>query len=411
MTKKQHPADTIVTNIITQIEEGLAKPEDWTAPWHRGTAGGPAINATTGRAYTGINTLLLGMASLGRETNKWASFKQWKAKGAQVRKGEKGTMICFYSTMEKETGNVINGEPEVTNIPFLKVYSVFNADQVEGFEDPDAIKPEDMPNEAQPLDAAEAFVLASGAIIHHQGGSAFYDRRADEITMPERARFMTMGDASATENYYSTLLHELTHWTGAKHRLDRVKGDRFGDPKYAFEELVAELGAAFLCRHLRISSAPRLDHAQYLASWLKCLKEQPRALFRAAAHAQRAVDFLDTLASDQGERVPAVASTPKPAPATPEPVPAECRHYFRFTLYDGSEVRDFVDIRRGRGVLDDLDALIAKHKAVDYAPADRKRPGIPPSLTATEPTQAGLQLVIPGAEKRPSPKAKQLELF
>jgi antirestriction protein ArdC len=119
--------------------------------------------------------------------------------------------------------------------------------------------------------------------------------------MPDPDRFRAVADASATQTYYATLLHELTHWTGAPKRLDRLTYCRFGDPEYAFEELVAELGSVFLCRHLHIASAPRADHARYLASWLKCLKAHPRALFKAAALAQQAVDYLEDKAASEDQ--------------------------------------------------------------------------------------------------------------
>ena len=283
----------ITQSIIDAIEAG-ATADKWQAPWHRGTAEGMPVNAITGNEYSGINVLIFGMAGLRFETNEWATFNQWKNAGTPVKKGERGTKFVYYSTFNKETGNVVNGEPEIAAIPFLKVYTAFNADQVEGREANSGR--EALPDLVERQAQADRFIAATGADIHHGGARAFYRPLTDEIHMPSRERFRQVGETSPTEGYYSTLLHELTHWTGAKHRLDRLNmGARFGDNAYAFEELIAELGAAFLCRKLRISTAPREDHAQYLDSWLKALKANPKYLFKAAAAAQKAVEHLDGL--------------------------------------------------------------------------------------------------------------------
>ena len=294
--KRDVPAE-IVQSIIEQIEQGLANPNDYVVPWHRRTSEGGPMNAITGDRYKGINTLVLSLSALPFETNRWATFKQWKAAGASVKKGSKGAKICFYSSVEREVAADGNAEPETKHVRFLKTYTVFNADQVEGWEDPAASEELVLPCEGKRIEAADAFVRASGAKIRHEGGRAFYSLGTDAITMPDPDRFRAVADASATQTYYATLLHELTHWTGAPKRLDRLTHCRFGDPEYAFEELVAELGSVFLCRHLHIASAPRADHARYLASWLKCLNAHPRALFKAAALAQQAVDYLEDKAA------------------------------------------------------------------------------------------------------------------
>jgi len=157
------------------------------------------------------------------------------------------------------------------------------------------------PDLTERLAGAETVIANTGAIIRHGGARAYYDRIADSVTMPDRWRFMNTETSTATQGYYSTLLHELTHWTGSKDRLDRIKGKRFGDENYAFEELVAELGASFLCAHLGIENEPRLDHAQYIENWLQVLKNDKQAIFSAASYASKAMNYiinakLDTMA-------------------------------------------------------------------------------------------------------------------
>jgi antirestriction protein ArdC len=184
------------------------------------------------------------------------------------------------------------GETAERNIAFLKSYTVFNAQQIEGL--PEHYYPKAKTVEAAEvmprIAHAEAFAQATGAKITHGGAKAFYMPSADRVQMPP---FESFRDATA---YYATLIHELTHWTKHPKRLDRDFGrKRFGDQGYAMEELVAELGAAFLCADLDLSPEPRPDHASYIASWLKVLREDKRAIFTAASHAQRAADYLHGL--------------------------------------------------------------------------------------------------------------------
>jgi antirestriction protein ArdC len=143
----------------------------------------------------------------------------------------------------------------------------------------------------------EAFVKATGVRIQEGVPEACYRRGLDFIQMPQSVWFIGSKTSTPTQAYYATLLHELTHWTGAPHRLDREFGKRFGDHAYAFEELVAELGAAFLCSAFRIANAPRPDHASYLAGWLSVLKDDPRAIFTASSKAQEAIEYLGSIAT------------------------------------------------------------------------------------------------------------------
>jgi antirestriction protein ArdC len=142
------------------------------------------------------------------------------------------------------------------------------------------------------MPAVDAFIAATGAVIRHGGGRACYIPATDEIRMPERAAFTGSATSSAEESYYATLLHELTHWTGPVHRCGRDLSGRFGSDAYAMEELIAELGSAFLCGELGIAAVPRSDHAQYLAHWLAVLKADKRAIFTAASKASEAIGFL-----------------------------------------------------------------------------------------------------------------------
>jgi antirestriction protein ArdC len=275
----------VTDTIAAQIAAG-ASGADLVMPWHAAKGGMP-VNATSGHEYRGVNVLnLWAMGTIhGFASSQWATYKQWQAAGAQVRKGAKGAVVVYYSTFTRadaETG-------EDRAIPFLRHSHVFNADQVEGWTKAPVVV---RPALAQRLDAAEAFAAATGATIEHGGARAFYAPSRDLIQMPDRDTFRDTPTSSATEGYYSTLFHELAHWTGHDSRLARTKGKRYGDAAYAFEELIAELGAAFTCARLGITNAPRLDHAQYIASWLQGIKDDPRALFRAASDAAKAADWL-----------------------------------------------------------------------------------------------------------------------
>lgn len=282
---KTNQIDAIVSRIIEQIESGIA-------PWHKPWAGGSAsyampVNAVTGKTYKGVNVLSLWSKEM--PVSQWATFKQWQDKGEMVRKGEKGTVIVFWSTFEREK----DGEKE--EIPFLKTSFVFNRSQLQSW-DAMAETPVSKPSMVEALANADTFVTRTGANINHNGnGRAFYRQADDAIYMPKPDTFTGTETQSATESYYATLLHELAHWTGAEKRLNRVKGKRFGDHAYAVEELIAEMSAAFMCAELGIADAPRPDHAAYLANWLGVIKETPRFLITAASMASKACDYLKEL--------------------------------------------------------------------------------------------------------------------
>jgi antirestriction protein ArdC len=277
---------TITDKIVAAIEAGAG---DFVMPWHRKKGGRKPKNVLSGNHYQGINSLALWVEAQGNgfSSNLWGTYRQWAEKGAQVKKGAKASHVVFYKEIELETEQ----EDEERTRLFARATPVFNADQVDGWIDPEpvalgAVAPVDS------LPAAESFIAATGANIVHGGSRAFFSSSTDAIQMPERSAFTGSATSSATESYYSTLCHELTHWTGVKTRCNRELSSRFGSQAYAMEELVAELGAAFLSAELGIASEPRADHAQYLANWLQVLKNDKRAVFTAASAASKAVAFL-----------------------------------------------------------------------------------------------------------------------
>lgn len=279
----------VTNSIIQQLEAG-------TIPWQKPFIGtdqailGLPFNYTTGNKYKGINILLLWCSAMAKnyQCNEWASFKQWSEKKEAIRKGEKGNLIVYYDTFEKE----IDGETQ--KIPFIKTSYVFNRCQLEGYE-PEPIVIPDTNSVVEKIDAIEVFVKNTKAIIEHKGEGAYYSRSEDKIVMPYPEHFLDTEACRATEGYYSTLFHELTHWTGSKDRLERVKGKRFGDNAYAAEELVAELGAAFLCSGFGIASSDHRNNAAYIDHWLKVLREDKKIIFSAASEASKAVTFLEEL--------------------------------------------------------------------------------------------------------------------
>jgi len=268
----------ITQSIIEQLETGAAP---WIKPWKADSSADK--NLVSQKPYQGINRLLLGMSSMvkGFSVPVWASYKQWEAIGANVKKGEKGTKIVFYSPVSKE--NKQTGDLEKYAV--LKTYFVFNAAQVEGI---DIVPAETVAAEFTAVELAEQRIIKTGAAISHGGDAAFYMPSADRIQLPNKSAF----DSEA--NYYATAFHELAHWTGSKNRLDRdLDKGRFGNPAYAFEELVAEMSAAFLCSDYGIQG--ELRHAGYIGHWLKALREDSKAVFKAAALAQKAADYINML--------------------------------------------------------------------------------------------------------------------
>ena len=271
--------DSVTNNIIAKLEAGITP---WIKPWSVSGASGADRNVISKKEYSGVNRLILGMS--GYSSPIWGSFKQWQELGGNVKKGEKGTQVVFYSQITKSEIKPTDPNPENSTYALLKSYYVFNIDQVEGL---DIEKPAPVIAEFNPVPALDDRILKTGAQISHGGGRAFYRPSTDSITLPEKSSFLS------ESHYYATALHELTHWSGASHRLDRTKGKRFADTAYAFEELVAEMGAAFLCADYGIQG--ELQHADYIGNWLQCLKNDNKAIFNASALAQKAADYINGL--------------------------------------------------------------------------------------------------------------------
>ena len=291
----------ITNRIVEALETGNLPP--WRKPWRCDPNAGMPTNVVSKKRYSGINVLLLESAAMrhGFESKFWATYKQWSQLGGQVKKrpadidpGHWGTTIVFWSQIKK-TGIDDTGEEIDKRFYMMKTYTVFNVDQVEGL--PPHFYATAAPTLA-PADRiahAEAFFAATAAEIRHGGNRAYYAIGSDQVQVP---RFECFADP---ESYYATLGHELCHWTRHPSRLDRDFGrKRWGDEGYAREELVAELGAAFLCADLGLALTPRPDHASYLKSWLEVLKGDKRFIFTAAAHAQRACDHLHSLQPRKG---------------------------------------------------------------------------------------------------------------
>jgi len=279
--------DTITNQIIASLEAGAGQ---FSLPWHRSnTSLSRPINAVTRKAYRGVNVLALWVSAEAQDFGHglWATYRQWQSLGAQVRKGEKASPIVFYKVFD-QTDGAETDERDCSVRIFAQASHVFNVSQVDGYAMPQLPETEAF----DPIPNADAFVADTGATVRIHGDSAHYTPFTDTITMPDRKLFFGTETGTAGQNWYATLLHELVHWSGAEHRLARTFGKRFGDEAYAMEELVAELGSAFLCADLGLSSEPRPDHAGYLASWLKVFKADNRAVFSAASAAAKAAEWL-----------------------------------------------------------------------------------------------------------------------
>jgi len=277
---------TITEEIVAAIEAGSGQ---FVMPWHsREAALTRPVNPTTGMFYRGVNVVALWAAAVraGHRTSYWASYEQCRRIGGQVRRGARGVTIVFYKPIELTEGE--KEEQGQHGYAVARSARVFNASQVDGWKPPEEYEP----SLDEALDQAESFVLSTRALIRIGSDTACYRRDDDLILMPHKGDFIGTPTSTPLEAYYSTLMHELTHWTGAPWRLNRNFGERFGDEAYAIEELVAELGAAFLCADLEVCNVPRPDHASYIAGWLRVLKNDCRAIFHAAKNAADAASYL-----------------------------------------------------------------------------------------------------------------------
>ena len=287
----------ITDKIVADLEQGV---RPWFKPWNAEHAAGKITRPLrhNGIPYKGINVIMLWSAATvkGYACPLWLTFKQALELGGNVRKGETGELVVYANSITK-TETDEKGEETEREIPFLKGYTVFNAEQCENLPahytaraEPPALTP------LQRIEAVDKFFAATGIDIRHGGNRAFYAEVPDYVQMPP---FETFRDA---ESHAATLAHELTHWTKHDKRLARDMGRvKWGDEGYAREELVAELGSAFLCADLGITPEVREDHAAYIASWLKVLKDDKRFIFSAASQAQRAAGYLHSLQPGQAE--------------------------------------------------------------------------------------------------------------
>ena len=289
-TKSRDLYQEITDAIVAELEQGFAP---WVKPW-RSTAGqNAAMNIVSRRPYSGINVLITWAACSrnGWKAPHFLSFDQAKEAGGTVRKGEKATHLVFFKQLTVQD-KVDPGK--LKNIPLMRGFTVFNVEQCDGlpekFTNPEPLKPR---NNDERDALVDEFVATTKAVIKEGHGEAYFAPGADYISMPAYASFKS-GD-----HFNATRFHELVHWTGHKSRLDRDLLNRFGDQRYAAEELVAELGAAFLCAEFDIDGD--LRHAGYLATWLKLLKSDPKAIFTASAAAQKAANFLRGLALQDEE--------------------------------------------------------------------------------------------------------------
>ncbi len=282
---------TRITDAILTHLEAAVRP--WQRPWNAEHTGGKIIRPlrACGTPYRGVNVLSLWLAATdkGYSSPYWFTFNQAKDLGGFVKKGEHGSLVVYANSIKK-TEKDDQGEEVEHDIFFMRGYTVFNAEQVDGLPAHFTAPLPQLTRTEDRIQYADAFFRATGAEVKHGGDRAYYGQLADRIQMPP---FIAFKDK---ESYYATLAHEMTHWTKHPKRLNRDFDQKtWGDEGYAREELVAEIAAAFLCADLGLALEPREDHAAYLASWLTVLKNDKRAIFQASAHAQKAADYLHEL--------------------------------------------------------------------------------------------------------------------
>jgi len=315
----------VTAKIIHELEEGAVP---WVQPWGRPNGGSASVdpslprNALTARNYSGVNVLILWGAVIehGYPSQSWLTFRQALEAGGNVRKGERGTTVVYADrfTPEAEKARARQTGEDAKAIPFLKRFTVFNLAQCEGLRPGLASDPAPLP-EREIVPVAETVIAASGVDFRVGGNRAFYVPSQDYVQVPPQPAFFEQ------VNYYRTALHELCHATGHHPRLARKLLNSFGSKDYAREELIAEMGSAFLCASLGI--APTVRHSDYLASWLEVLREDNRAIVRAASAASKAADYLLAFrpASAEANDAPGAPAGPedadaaRPNEAQPEP--------------------------------------------------------------------------------------------
>jgi antirestriction protein ArdC len=282
----------VTAAIVAELEKGE---RPWMKPWNAAHAAGSITRPLryNGLPYSGINVLMLWMAAMekGYSAPIWMTYRQAVELGGHVRKGEKGSLVVYANAITRTERDEETGEDKEKKIPFMKGYTAFNVEQIAELP-PHYYAKAVMPRleDSLRLQNAELFIRHTGATVRYGGDRAYYAIGSDHVQMPPFESFRD------PESFYGTLLHEAVHWTRHASRLDRDLGrQRWGDEGYAREELVAELGSAFLCADLGITPEVRADHAAYIGNWLKILKDEKRFIFSAAAQAQRAVEYLHQL--------------------------------------------------------------------------------------------------------------------
>ncbi|MDA9397956.1 ArdC family protein [Bradyrhizobium sp. CCBAU 45389] len=284
----------VTAEIIAAIEQGAG---EWHAPWfHNGTSAARPTNISSGKRYRGINTVALWVAAMaaGYGDGLWGTYRQWQAAGAQVRKGERSTIVVLWkqiASSEPADDDDDDDEGGRRRI-FARAFSVFNAAQVDGYERP----PADTLPENERLAHAKAFITNLDIKTEFGGSDAYYLPSSDTVFMPD---FVSFRDAAS---FYGVWLHETGHASGAKHRLDRDLSGRFGSAAYAAEECCVEILSGFILADLGIAHHPRPDHAAYIASWIEVLRADPRAIFTAASKAQQAADWMHAQQSGRHEQ-------------------------------------------------------------------------------------------------------------
>jgi antirestriction protein ArdC len=294
-TDKQDIYTRITNQIVSHLQKGV---RPWVRPWNAEHAAGRITRPLrhNGKPYGGINVLSLWASAMAQNFAApiWMTFKQAMELDAHILKGEKGSLVVYADSITRNETDEKTGDEIEREIPFLKGYIVFNVEQIKGLPEIFHAKAAPAHDPVARIQHAENFFGSMGVTIRHGGNRAYYAQELDYVQMPP---FEAFRDA---ESYYSTLAHELTHWTKHPQRLDRDFGrERWGDEGYSREELVAELGSAFLCADLELQQEPREENAAYIATWLEVLKNDNRAIFAAAAKAQRAADYLHQKATAQ----------------------------------------------------------------------------------------------------------------
>jgi len=289
-TTKTTTKRDIYEEVTNTIIESLETCGEWSRPWTNLGLDASAPRSINGRPYRGMNTVLLWWSAMTNNytSGVWGTYKSWQAHGAQVRKGEKGTLVVLWKPFDRKAtaAEIASGDDKNKRGLLLRHFTVFNAAQVDGYEMPE------LPTGPDALEHADAFFTSIGADVDFGGDDAYYSPGVDRIAMPMLNAFKSADD------FYATMAHEHAHWTGHKSRLDRDFSGRFGTDAYAFEELVAELTSAFVGAHLGIGTSVRENHAAYVKNWLRVLRNDKKAVFTAASQAQKACDFLTSAAGE-----------------------------------------------------------------------------------------------------------------